>query len=841
MSSGYQIADPAALMSQMEALVRHPEECQNGGRFTYLDETHCGLGANKTHDHNNEMHNDALAYGTMAIGSGYANMQELFGILDMPFPGKTKFRRHMVQAGQTIKKYREEILTRNGQEEYRRAKEKGQIVKDEHGNDTDICWTTVIGDAGWGKRAYGGKNMTSPAAAALLIAKLTMLPVFIDKRGSECTTCDTAFKKNVEPPIHDCAKNWDGSATAMESDMIVAGFNESIARHKLQYRYYIGDGDSSTYPQIRAQCAYGHLVVKLHCANHVTVRLSDHLHNLVKNTLYPVGARNALKAVVSDQLARPQTRIDRLVKGVRTAIRTCEEQQLGVAALQEALRNAPFHAFGRHDGCGDWCRRRDAETPERDEVDTARQGGLFQAIQADVDSLIRKSDTLVRNQTTNAAENFMSLLAKANGGKRVPHWKGPGWAYRADMAVINHSEGSGYHAAPLKKHTGKERTPKRTRALCNSRQEASARRREGRLAKRAAGEPVAKRRRTGAGPDMHYGPQAELSAEEKRKLQLEQKEQERERQEQRLKDNPDIPEADLQVAKCAVLKHLELQVSTEDKRKHLQSLTGQHKSSEYRQVRGYALLPSSMFGRVMSRMDSTPCDALVRELVYPTSGMGRLSEAMQYGIDHEETAVRKFVLEHKVSEPPVECGLYIDPKWPFLATTPDRLLGTEGLIEVKCIFPGTLARRKVDNFRAAASLKGKEKGNLGLCLELVDGQLRLKRSHAYYYQIQGQLAITGRQYCMLVVFTDSALIDNWKGARVVDLFVEKIARDVELWDDKMVPKLTTFYFDCMLVEICLRRKNRGLPCRDPDWKTKPGTRGKGKKRKAKDQGGGQQQ
>ncbi|KAK3915373.1 Intraflagellar transport protein 20-like protein [Frankliniella fusca] len=230
------------------------------------------------------------------------------------------------------------------------------------------------------------------------------------------------MRAGSEPKEHKCFKNWTGRATSMEQDIIVQGFIHSEETHKLQYRFYIGDGDSSTFAQLVQKCAYGREVRKLHCANHVTVRLSDHLHGLLKKTKeYPVQARNLLKAEsVSASAKGPviQTRIDRLVKGVRTAIRNCGDLQGDVDSLQKDLENAPFHVFGRHTNCGTWCKRKAAEVPEEDVVETAKQGGLFKAIQTHVHSLIMKSDSLVKNVTTNGAENFMSLAAKVHGEQR---------------------------------------------------------------------------------------------------------------------------------------------------------------------------------------------------------------------------------------------------------------------------------------------------------------------------------------------------------------------------------------------------------------------------------------
>ena len=38
---------------------------------------------------------------------------------------------------------------------------------------------------------------------------------------------------------------------------------------------------------------------------------------------------------------------------------------------------------------------------------------------------------------------------------------------------------------------------------------------------------------------------------------------------------------------------------------------------------------------------------------------------------------------------------------------------------------------------------------------------RLKPEHNYYYQVQGQLMITGVEYCDFVVFTKKDLVVKW--------------------------------------------------------------------------------
>ena len=43
--------------------------------------------------------------------------------------------------------------------------------------------------------------------------------------------------------------------------------------------------------------------------------------------------------------------------------------------------------------------------------------------------------------------------------------------------------------------------------------------------------------------------------------------------------------------------------------------------------------------------------------------------------------------------------------------------------------------------------------NTGFCLEVRDGELTLKKRHAYYAQVQAQMLVCGKELCDFVVWT----------------------------------------------------------------------------------------
>ncbi|CAH1957158.1 unnamed protein product [Acanthoscelides obtectus] len=109
----------------------------------------------------------------------------------------------------------------------------------------------------------------------------------------------------------------------------------------------IGDGDSSVYARIVERVPYGRHVEKIECANYMTRCVNDKLHKLVANTSFPLEMRKKL----TDK-QNGVSRIERIVKGVRTAI---IRNVKNANALRLEISNIPNHVFGRHTNCGTFC------------------------------------------------------------------------------------------------------------------------------------------------------------------------------------------------------------------------------------------------------------------------------------------------------------------------------------------------------------------------------------------------------------------------------------------------------------------------------------------------------
>lgn len=195
-------------------------------------------------------------------------------------------------------------------------------------------------------------------------------------------------------------------------------------------------------------------------------------------------------------------------------------------------------------------------------------------------------------------------------------------------------------------------------------------------------------------------------------------------------------------------------------------------------------ITSSFFGSVCKQCEKTKPDNLIKDILgYKTF----TSEYTTWGKNHEPVARRQYQNRFKVKVQ--ESGLFVHPKYPYLGTSPDGLVGENGLIEIKCP-----AKHEWKN---ATPEQCADDSNF-YCYIDSDGQFCLKRTHKYFFQVQGQLALTSRKWCDFVVWT-------LKG-----LAIHRIYFDELFWND-MQTKLKSFYTLALLPELFSSRVKRGIP------------------------------
>lgn len=199
-------------------------------------------------------------------------------------------------------------------------------------------------------------------------------------------------------------------------------------------------------------------------------------------------------------------------------------------------------------------------------------------------------------------------------------------------------------------------------------------------------------------------------------------------------------------------------------------------------------LTASMFGKVYKRLPNTPPDCLVKELLHPLQFS---TKATEWGRQHEPIALNAYV-QHQidlghVGLVAVNAGFVVCEEHPFLGASPDAYINDPssadqfGLAEVKCPYK----YRELSPEDAAMNSDFCS----SLCIESGIKVLRLKHTHNYYAQIQGQLAITERKWCDFILYTKKGLS------------VERIMFNADFWMLQLLPKLSEFYDNCFCPAI----------------------------------------
>lgn len=218
-----------------------------------------------------------------------------------------------------------------------------------------------------------------------------------------------------------------------------------------------------------------------------------------------------------------------------------------------------------------------------------------------------------------------------------------------------------------------------------------------------------------------------------------------------------------------------------------QSTRDQSQSTLWHSVRHYRLT-ASYFGRIFRLKETTSPESIVLQIL----GTKRFtSDATEWGKQNESVALEKYKIHQNNSG---HDGLYYAPSGfvisethPFLGASPDAVVHDPseknpfGLAEAKCPF----SFRHQTPFEAAKSST--------FCCEIstnADGLqcLQLKRTHPYFCQVQGQMAITERHWCDFIVYTGKGL------------HVERIRFDSTFWNNDL-PKLINFYDNCLAPEV----------------------------------------
>jgi len=169
----------------------------------------------------------------------------------------------------------------------------------------------------------------------------------------------------------------------------------------------------------------------------------------------------------------------------------------------------------------------------------------------------------------------------------------------------------------------------------------------------------------------------------------------------------------------------------------------------------------------------TKVSPLLTKLLEPKD-LGNIP-AIQWGKLHERDASKAFFKTVGASHSNANLyisGLFVLKSHPYIGASPDNIF------VCSCCGPACVEYKCPYSIKDLTVQEGYHKTDF---LENVNGKLQLKRTHKYYFQVQGQMALTGHQTTYFVVWT-------LKGQPLI----EKIPFDLNLWQD-VVSKLIIFF------------------------------------------------
>lgn len=154
----------------------------------------------------------------------------------------------------------------------------------------------------------------------------------------------------------------------------------------------------------------------------------------------------------------------------------------------------------------------------------------------------------------------------------------------------------------------------------------------------------------------------------------------------------------------------------------------EQRTAEWFSARAGFVSASRMAGVMVAKRPSATRDNLIAELICERltgmSGGTFSTPAIQRGIDLEPLARSWYEAQKEVMVE--ECGFIIHQTIPMFGASPDGLVGDSGLLEIKC--PNTATH--------------------------IETMLSQNYDTTYKYQIQTQLACTGRKWCDFVSYDD---------------------------------------------------------------------------------------
>ena len=159
--------------------------------------------------------NVAAVWGQMSTGGGHAHLKETMSTLGVPTLTKKAFLATESAIDKCWWQSLAESMREAAEEEKRIAIERGSYHE-------GVPAITVILDAGWSKRSHK-HSYNAKSGVGIIVGMETKKLLYVGVRNRYCSVCAKADTRGEEPPWDECHKNWDGSSSSMEADILLQG------------------------------------------------------------------------------------------------------------------------------------------------------------------------------------------------------------------------------------------------------------------------------------------------------------------------------------------------------------------------------------------------------------------------------------------------------------------------------------------------------------------------------------------------------------------------------------------------------------------------------------------
>ncbi len=203
-----------------------------------------------------------LSYAIRTLGGGKAMAQQFCALMNLPAP-PANYHQHQSVLSPAVNVVTEECMKVAVEQAIKESDEEHQKHRS----------LDISADGTWQKRGFQSLN------GAVVLASVKTGKILDVETLSKACKCPNN-KKKVH--LESCKANYQGTSGGMEVEGCVRMFKRSKERYNVEYRSYLGDGDSKAYKELCKVMPYGQdvKIEKLECIGHVQKRMTARMRKL---------------------------------------------------------------------------------------------------------------------------------------------------------------------------------------------------------------------------------------------------------------------------------------------------------------------------------------------------------------------------------------------------------------------------------------------------------------------------------------------------------------------------------------------------------------------------------